>query len=547
MNIIHLVYRSYRQDFGRMLVLTAISGGLGVGILSYINNHLLQNNQIHTHGILPFLLFVMIYLLAATWAQIQLARMGQHFIFDMQMQLVKRIMDSHDAQLQHIGKARILASLANDIRSLSIAFTRLPELVQGVLLVTVCSLYLIVLSFKLFLITAFLMLLMVLGTHFVVKKHYGSFRAMRRAEDEMQHHYETVLNGHKELKLNRFRAERFYRESFQKEAQNRRDAHIHADAYHAMAINWGNSVMLVAVGLIFYLSTHHGWASLSEAATITMTVLFMRAPLTAAIGAFPAMMQSQVAWQALNRLGLDNYHAEFHGKNQLPKDWQTIRLENMTYDYPVQGGQHFGLKPINLTLKRGETVFLIGGNGSGKSTLSMVLAGLYLPTSGKIFVDDIEIQDENRDAYRQLFSSVFTDFHLFEQLMDGEGKDVSAEWIQNWLQHLHLDEKVKIEQNQILNKNLSQGQRKRLGLLVAALEQRSIMILDEWAADQDPQFRRIFYENILPLLKNQGYTVFAISHDDKYFHHAQRMISMKNGELSEYDASAAQQVVQNEH
>lgn len=221
-------------------------------------------------------------------------------------------------------------------------------------------------------------------------------------------------------------------------------------------------------------------------------------------------------------------------------------MENITYAHPEQGGQIFALQPVNLTLKRGETVFLIGGNGSGKSTLSMVLAGLYTPTSGKIFVDDVEITDANREAYRQLFASVFTDFHIFEQLIDGMGIDVADEQIAQWLSHLQLSEKVKIEKKRILNSKLSQGQRKRLGLLIAALENRSMMILDEWAADQDPQFRRLFYEQLLPLLKESGYTVFAISHDDKYFHHAERIVSMKLGELSEFDAEAAK-VVAEEH
>lgn len=539
MDIIKLIYTHHRQPFLQMLALTFLSGALGIGTLAYINHYLLQDNQGNLGN---FLLLVAVYLVVASIAQIQLARIGQNFIYQTQTEFVKRIMDSHDAQIQLIGKPKILASLSSDIRSLSIAFTRLPEMVQGALFTLACSVYLIYLSPKLFVVTALLMMAMIWGTHLVVKRHYSSFRDMRHAEDEIQRHYETALDGHKELKLNRYRAERFYHEAFIPEAKNRRDAHIHADSYHAIAINWGNSIMLMAVGIIYYLSTQHGWANLNDATAITMTVLFMRTPLTATIGAFPTLMQSQVGLQALNKLGLDPYRPDFHSPNTLPQDWQTIRLENITYAYPAQNGQHFALQPINLTLKRGETVFLIGGNGSGKSTLSMVLAGLYTATSGKIFVDDVEITEQNREAYRQLFASVFTDFHLFEQVMDGVGADVAEADIQQWLKHLHLDEKVKMAHQRILNSKLSQGQRKRLALMIAALERRSLLILDEWAADQDPQFRRIFYEQLVPLLKQQGYTLFAISHDDKYFHHAERIISMKQGELSEHDSETAKQI-----
>ena len=539
MDLIKLIYTRHRRPFLQMLALTTLSGALGVGILSYLNSQLLQGKG---GGLLPFLLLVALYFAAANFAQVQLARIGQNFVFQMQTQLVKRIMDSHEEQIQLIGKPKILASLSSDIRNLSFSFTRLPELVQGALFVLACCVYMMVLSAKLFAITLAMMLLMVAGTHFVVQRQYASFRQMRHSEDEIQRHYETSLNGHKELALNRHRAERFYQQEVLPTAAERRDTHIRADAYNAISGNWGNSIMLTTIGIIYYLANYHGWASPTDAAVISMTLLFMRAPINATVSAYPVLMQSKVALQALADLGLADYTTTFHSPFRLPENWQTIRLENVTYAYPQQGGQTFALQPVNLTLHRGETLFLIGGNGSGKSTLSMLLAGLYTPASGKIFVDDIEITAENRPAYRQLFASVFTDFHIFEQLVDGIGADVAQAQIDHWLAHLQLDEKVKIEHNRILNRKLSQGQKKRLGLLAAALENRSIIILDEWAADQDPQFRRIFYEQLLPLLKQSGSTVFAISHDDKYFHHAERIISMKQGVLSEYDSETAKTV-----
>lgn len=264
-----------------------------------------------------------------------------------------------------------------------------------------------------------------------------------------------------------------------------------------------------------------------------MTVLLMRGPLTAAIGALPTVLQSRIAMQALQQLELSDAQSGFHDAQTLPQNWQQIRLDNVSYHYPSQAGQVFALQPTSLTIQRGETIFLIGANGSGKSTLCMLLAGLYTPSSGKLWVDDIEIGEHNRHAYRQLFASVFTDFHLFDQLMDGFGGEVAEQWIADWLSHLQLADKAKIEQGKLLNKRLSQGQKKRLALLLAAAEQRSILLLDEWAADQDPEFRALFYQELLPLLKQQGHTVFAISHDDKYFQHADRLLAMQQGCLSE--------------
>ena len=379
MNIISLVFHQHRKPFLAMFALTLLSGLLGIGVLVFINSYLLQSGETTVQGVMwQFAALLVLYLAAATFAQIRLSKLGHQFVFELRTQLLKRIMDSHDAQIQLTGKPRLLASLSNDIRSISMAFARLPELVQGVLFTFGCSAYLIWLSPKLFIVTALILAVMILGSHYVVKRVYTSFKAMRGFEDKLYAHYETSLDGHKELKLNRYRAERFYNEDFTAAAAQNRHYAIRADSYHAFAVNWGNTLMLAAVGIIFYLSIYHHWASLADAATITMTVLFMRSPLSQAIGAFPMLMNSQVALNALNDLGLTDYQSSFHGNETLPQNWQSIRLENITYAHPMQGGHHFALQPVNLTLKRGETVFLIGANGSGKSTLSM---GTDLPSS----------------------------------------------------------------------------------------------------------------------------------------------------------------------
>ena len=143
--------------------------------------------------------------------------------------------------------------------------------------------------------------------------------------------------------------------------------------------------------------------------------------------------------------------------------------------------------------------------------------------------------------YRRLFASVFTDFYLFDQLLAEDGIDAPREAVDAWLARLHMLEKVRIEQGRIRDTRLSQGQRKRLALLLALLEQRDILLLDEWAADQDPLFRRLFYRELLPLLKAGGKTVFAITHDDHYFDQADRLLKMDGGQLTELTGEERQQ------
>jgi putative ATP-binding cassette transporter len=208
-----------------------------------------------------------------------------------------------------------------------------------------------------------------------------------------------------------------------------------------------------------------------------------------------------------------------------------IELANVTHSYHHEkDDSHFVLGPINLRFRPGELVFLVGGNGSGKSTLAKIVTGLYAPESGEIRLDGETITDNNRDDYRQLFSSVFGDFYLFENLLGLESHNVD-EQAQFYLEQLHLNHKVKVKDGVLSTTAVSQGQRKRLALLTAYLEDRPFYLFDEWASDQDPYFKDVFYTQLLPELKARGKTVLVISHDDRYFHIADRVVKLDYGKL----------------
>ena len=531
----------YRGNIVIMLLLSLCSSVMGVAVLAFINTRLLQADAGYAHAIAWFVGLLMLYLLLATAAQMALTRLGHQLVYDLLTRLLKQIMDSDLRHIQTLGKGKIMASLSGDIQAISYMFVRMPELLQGGLFIAAASAYLLYLSPSLFAVTLLWMTATLLGGYITVKHVYRHLGQMRQQENGLFQQYEAALDGHKELSLNRHRAQRFYHEAFAPTAAKRRHHVIWADNFHALAGNWTNVMMLGAVGFIFYLAYYQQWASVADATTIAITVLFIRTPLLAAVGAYPTVLQGKVALQALSDLQLPEPSPHFLQAASLPQDWQHIQLQQVTYAYDsaANAASSFALAPLDFRLQRGETVFLVGQNGSGKSTLSLLLSGLYLPDSGHIRVDDTVIDASNRSAYRQYFSSVFTDVHLFSHLLSGDGELADADLVNAWLQHLRLQGKTDIVNSHIQNTALSQGQKKRLGLLIAAVEQRPVLILDEWAADQDPHFRKVFYEQLLPLLKQQGHTIFAISHDDKYFHHADRILHMQAGKLTDYDPASA--------
>jgi len=195
------------------------------------------------------------------------------------------------------------------------------------------------------------------------------------------------------------------------------------------------------------------------------------------------------------------------------------------------------LGQVDLTFSPGELVFVVGGNGSGKTTLAKVLLGIYGPEGGEILLDGHPVDEANRDRYRQHFSAVFSDFFLFESLMGMDSADLDRDAGQ-YLEKLHLQHKVRVTDGALSTTDLSQGQRKRLALLGAYLEDRPIYLFDEWAADQDPQFKEIFYLHLLPELKARGKTVLVISHDDQYYGVADRIVRVADGAI-QYDGDPA--------
>ncbi|MGD8105462.1 multidrug ABC transporter permease/ATP-binding protein [Pantoea sp. FN0302] len=531
MELLSVVYKQYRWPFIAIIVLNLLSAALGIGIIAYINRELIVSINA-SMAVLPTFLGLLLLLMAVTLAsQLALTLLGHHFVWKLRGQFIKRILDTHIQRIEQIGSAQLLAGLTSDVRNITIAFVRLPELIQGIILTIGSAAYLAWLSPGMLAVTAIWVAVTIIGGWLLVSRVYSHMAKLRETEDRLYADYQTVIDGRKELALNRTRAQQIYDTVYQENANAYRHHIVRADTFHLSAVNWSNIMMLGAIGMVFFMANGLGWANTAVAATYSLMLLFLRTPLLQAVGALPTLLSAQVAFNKLRSFQLAEWHEHFSTTSAVA-DWQTLELRDLVFHY---GDNGFSVGPINLTLKRGELVFLIGGNGSGKSTLAMLLTGLYQPVSGTILLDGEAVTDIER--YRHLFSAVFTDVHLFDRLIGPDAQPASPVLVQQWLERLKMQDKLKLDGNRVVNLQLSKGQSKRLALLLAAAEQRDILLLDEWAADQDPHFRRVFYRELLPWLQQSGKTVFAISHDDHYFIHADRLLEMREGELYELTGS----------
>jgi putative ATP-binding cassette transporter len=258
-------------------------------------------------------------------------------------------------------------------------------------------------------------------------------------------------------------------------------------------------------------------------------------PLSGVLASLSIFGRANVALEKVEEIGVSLAAATPEecplGAMKAEGAFERLQLVGVNHSYHHEKEErNFTLGPIDLSFQPGEVVFIAGGNGSGKSTLAKIITGLYPPEAGEIRLDGKVIDDRNRDDYRQLFSAVFSDFYLFDSLIGLEKSGLDAQ-AREYLGQLHLDHKVKVKDGALSTTSLSQGQRKRLALLTAYLEDRPIYLFDEWASDQDPMFKEIFYTQILPELKARRKTVIAITHDDKYFELADRLVKLDCGKL----------------
>ncbi|MGP9798243.1 multidrug ABC transporter permease/ATP-binding protein [Halomonas sp. 86] len=532
MELLQVVFRHYRWPFLGAIGLSLLSAGLGVGVIAFINQRLIEVGS-PLSALPQFLGLLFVLLVVTLGTQLAITLLGHYFVYDLRTRLVKRILDTDIERLEQLGNATLLASLSSDVRNITIGFVRLPELVQGAVLALASVAYLAWLSPKMVVITV-IWIAATMGVGWVlISKVYRHFSLVRESEDRLYKDYQSAIEGRKELALNRDRAQHFFDATFTRNAREYRYHIIRADTYHLSAGNWSNIMMLGAIGVVFFMANGLGWATPAVAATFALTLLFLRTPLIQAIGAWPTLISAQVAFDKLASLELAEHQPGFAVDDAFAA-WQRLELVDVTYHYPgSEQSEGFHVGPVNLTLERGEQVFLIGGNGSGKSTLARLLTGLYQPQSGHIKVDGQTLTQAQWQGFRARFASVFTDFHQFDLAMGADGKNADPVLVATWLERLQMQQKLKWEDNRVINTQLSQGQRKRLALLLAIAEERDILLLDEWAADQDPQFRRLFYRELLPHLRGMGKTVFAISHDDSYFVHADRLLEMSQGQLRE--------------
>ena len=317
-----------------------------------------------------------------------------------------------------------------------------------------------------------------------------------------------------------------------------KEVRIRTEARFISNIIYTQVFMMILIASIVFLLPQVTSSSPQLIVSLVAVLLFIVGPLGYVVDAVPVISEANIAVEKLGELeeifdkADDTAQTSPTGPLQSKVTFDSITLKRVTFSYAAPDDEKvFSVGPVDLKVNKGEIIFFVGGNGSGKTTLVKLLAGLYYPQRGMLYFDDIPVNMTNYDYYRNFFSIIFSDFHLFDRLYGI--KNVDEKRLNTLLNAMELSEKISYSNGKFSNINLSTGQRKRLALVIALMEDRPIYVFDEVAADQDPGFRKYFYDEVLKDLKSQGKTIIMVSHDDRYFHVADRVVKMDFGSVVE--------------
>ena len=523
-----------------MVCAGVLSGLLSAGVLALIN-HVLHHSSDHSLlVILGFAVLVAGKLLSNLWSQLLLVRFSQDTILDLSLSLCAKIVRAPLRGSEQRGAANILVTLTDDVSWVTWAIQCFPQLIMNVAVVLGCGIYLAWLSWGMFLGVVGVTVLGALGYRWLHTSALSVIYAARDARAELFQDFRSLTDGLKELLMHRARRQEFVNQEVRRAAESYRQANIEATRKQALAEAWTQVSFYSLIGFTVFLFPSVVTVS-SEALTgYVVAVLYMMSPIWGIIGAMPTLERGQVALENIERLGvsLDSGPANVQPIELAGREAEILPIvqwNEVVFSYGEEKGVEapFALGPISLELHPGELVFVIGGNGSGKSTFVKVLAGLYQPSQGHVTLAGTMITDANREWYREHFSVVFSDFHVFKRVL-GQSDSLVERLAPQYLRLLHMDQKVTVHDRAFSTLDLSQGQRKRLALVTAYLEDRPIYVFDEWAADQDPQYKEIFYKTLLPDLRERGKLVVVITHDDRYFHLGDQVIKLDDGKVVEY-------------
>ena len=505
---------------------------LSFGIVYIINNVISGGKDFLTDymGIVFVSIVVYTYLLNIVFQE-KINRYSFEILYENEKKIFDKILKTPLITLEKLGSQRFYTAI-EDLR----IFSTFPEVVthsiNSLLMLLLCMIYLFTLSVSSALIVVALIILIAVTYFFVINTMSQKVANLRKYNEHYYKYVDDVIKGFKGFKLSTQRRKNLMNEHLSPNRENAKILDFNIN-YVFLSINLISQYGLyLVIGAILFLLPEIGLLKSEDVISYVVILLFVSGPINNLINMQNIYTRLTVANTRINKFikDFDTTDEVVKIQNSTAETFSSLKFNNIHFGYENDSTEKtFALGPINLSIEKGEMIFIIGGNGSGKSTFINILTGLYQPSGGEIILNEQKYTKQSTTT-QDLISAVFTDNHIFSHNYDDYALEQNKDY-QELLRIMELDKVILDDKEDSARRPFSKGQSKRMSLIFALLEDRPILVLDEWAADQDPHFRKYFYENLLPKLKQEGKTIIAVTHDDAYFKHADRILKFDYGEI----------------
>lgn len=535
----YLIRQSRRLLIAAMLASCA-TGVCSVLLVTQINAALTAGSGAERAALaLRFAAFALAAMLARMLSSVLFERLGQRSLANLRRFIAARVLASDYRRLEEVGGPRVSSALAEHSARVAEFFVSFPTILVNAIIVSGCMVYMALLSWQVFLAAVAVIGLGALGYHVAHLRAIKHLNAAAGEQDRLFGHFRALVDGAKELRLHAGKRRRFEQAVLGASIEGVRRERTFGMSLFSISTAWGNFLVYAFIGLVLFALVGEVPDRARIMTGFALVIVYMVVPLESLLLALPRANLARVSSARIDEIARQLDQAGETQPAAAEPRLESVALRGVAHRYYHEGADElFTIGPIDLVFAPGEITYLVGGNGSGKTSLAKLLVGLYRPERGDILLNGEAVTDAGRDRYRQCFSAIFSDFHLFDELLGGASEDLDARG-NALLARLHLRHKVQVQGGAFTTRALSQGQRKRLALVAAYLEDRPFLVFDEWAADQDPAFKEVFYRELLPELRARGKTLLVISHDDRYFHLADRLIRMENGQVTAIETPPA--------
>ncbi|MDC6169765.1 cyclic peptide export ABC transporter [Paucibacter sp. XJ19-41] len=531
----------YLIQQSKRLLLAAIAASVvsGVGsvlLVAYINTALTADASERMDLAPMFAAIAVAAMLGHMLASVCFERLSQRASAEVRRFISGKVLSTDFRRLEEIGGAKIQSALSEHSAKVAEFFVSVPAILINAIIVSGCLVYMAYLSWQVFVAAVLVIGLGSAGYHLAHVRAIKHLELASHEQDRLFGHFKALVDGAKELRLNRAKRTTFADDVLGRSIETVREQRTLGMSIFMVATSWGSFLIYAFIGLVLFVLV----ADVPDRARVmtgfALVFVYMTTPLEALLLNLPRANLARVAASRIDEITREMGESS-GGPTSSPLVWppllafRSLELRGVRHRYYHEGTDDlFTLGPVDMRFEPGQITFLVGGNGSGKTTLAKLIVGLYVPEDGEIRRNGEIVEASQKDTYRQTFSAIFSDFHLFDHLLEGHEADLDERG-NRLIERLHLHHKVQVRDGAFTTRALSQGQRKRLALVAACLENRPFLVFDEWAADQDPVFKDVFYHEVLPELRAQGKTVLVISHDDRYFHLADHLIKLESGQI----------------